>query len=178
MRCFIGIMLPNELKEKLENFKEKLKGLPMKCKFVERENFHICLSFLGEKREEEVRRISDHMDEIARSFEPFEVKIEELKLIPNERFIRVIAFDVKDEEKMVKLQTEIRKRIGGDSKPPHVTICRVKHIENKQTFLDEVSKFVNEEIGKMEVSKIQLIKSELSRRGPAYSIIHESSLSS
>ena len=51
VRCFIGVLIPEEIKESIELIKESLIKLPMQCKFVERENLHICFSFLGEVEE-------------------------------------------------------------------------------------------------------------------------------
>jgi 2'-5' RNA ligase len=177
VRCFIGILTPEELNENIEKVIEEVKKLPLKCKFVEKRNFHVCLSFLGEVKEEEIESIRKNLDSIALGFKPFDVFIKGIKLIPSEKFLRVIALDVMDESRRIEtLRKEIVRIIGGDSKPPHITLCRVKNIEKKGFALKKLEEMKNIEIGKMKIEKIQLIKSELSREGPFYSVIHESKL--
>ncbi len=176
-RCFIGILTPEELNKNIEKAIEELKKLPLKCKFVEERNFHICLSFLGEVKEKEIEKICENLDSIALGFKPFDVIIKEIKLIPSEKFLRVIALNVIDESRRIEtLRKEIVNIIGGDSKPPHITLCRVKTIEKKDFTLKKLEEMKNIEIGRMKIEKIQLIKSELSREGPFYSVIHESKI--
>ncbi|MGC8812084.1 MAG: RNA 2',3'-cyclic phosphodiesterase [Candidatus Aenigmatarchaeota archaeon] len=175
VRCFIGILTPEEMNERIEQVIGEIKKLPLKCKFVERRNLHVCLSFLGEVKENEVEAISRDLDSIALGQKAFDVFIKGIKLIPNEKFLRVIALDIIDESKRIEtLRKEIVKIIGGDSKPPHITLCRVKNIEKRELVIKKLKEIESIEVGRMKIDKIQLIKSELSREGPAYSVVHES----
>lgn len=175
VRCFVGILLPEEIKESAMKAIEKIRNLPLRCKFVEKDNLHICLSFLGEISESDFENISKDFEAIALGFKPFDVFIKGIKLIPSEKFLRVIALDVIDETGRIEsLRREVVKIIGGDSKPPHITLCRVKNIEKRDLTIEKLKEMENIEIGKMKIDKLQLIKSELSREGPAYSVVHES----
>jgi 2'-5' RNA ligase len=176
-RCFVGILTPEEVNKNIEKVMEEIKKLPLKCKLVEKENLHICLSFLGEVKENDIKNICKSLDSLALNFKPFEISIKGIKLIPNEKFFRVIALDVESKEgEIEKLRNEVVKVIGGDSKPPHITLCRVKNIENKNLVIKKLTEMKDMEIGRMKVEKIQLIKSELRKEGPIYSIIHESNI--
>jgi 2'-5' RNA ligase len=175
VRCFVGILLPQEIKNKIASIQENIKSMPISCKFVEPENIHICLSFLGEVEESKSDFISTLLDKICESYENLEIKIEKIKLIPNEKYVRVIAFNV--ESKLLdSLRNEISRKIGGDSKPLHVTLCRVKNISDKRRFLELYKEIENSGVGTLTISSIQLIKSELSREGPKYIAVHESKL--
>ncbi|MEM5844340.1 MAG: RNA 2',3'-cyclic phosphodiesterase [Candidatus Aenigmatarchaeota archaeon] len=177
VRCFVGILVPEKLRQNIKKIMEEIKKLPIRCKFVEEYNLHICLSFLGETKENEVEKIKNGLDTLSSTFKPFEVFVEGIKLIPNERFLRVIALDVKDEnEKIESLRKMVLKQIGGDSKPPHITLCRVKAIEEREFVIKKIKEMSNLRVGAMKIDRIQLIKSELNRAGPTYSIIHEVTL--
>jgi 2'-5' RNA ligase len=176
MRCFIGIMLPSEIKEKIKDLQNAINNLPINCKLVEDRNLHICLSFLGEITKERITHISHLLDKVCEKYSKFEVKVSKIKLIPNESYVRVIALDVIDSEILDKLRKEVAEKIGGDSKPLHVTLCRVKNILNKQKFLSEIRKFEKIEIGKLVVDKVQIIESKLDKKGPTYTVIKESLL--
>ena len=178
VRCFIGILIPDELKKPIVELQEKIEKLPIKAKFVEPENLHLCFSFLGEKSEEEIEEISAKLDELSKNFKSFEVRVKGIKLIPNERYVRVIALDVFDENRILEgLRLEVKRIVGGDSKPAHLTLCRVKKILEKASFLEGVKKIRDISIGNFMLSSLQLIKSELRRTGPVYTVLHESKLS-
>lgn len=175
VRCFIGYLLPEDKKEYIEEIKEEIKNLPMKCKFVERENLHISFSFLGEVEEKEIEKVAKELESICKKFLSFDVAIERIKLIPNEKYIRVLALDITPDPKLEKIIKEIKERIGGDVKPPHLTLCRVKSIEDKTYLKQEIKNMKIKKIF-LKIDKIQLIKSKLDRNGPKYSVIFESTL--
>lgn len=176
VRCFIGILLPESLREDVVKIQKEIEKLPIKCKLVEPENLHLCFSFLGEIPEVQIKMICNVLDSICKNYKSFTVKINGVKLIPNEKFIRVIALDVHGDIASRKLVEEITKEIGGDSKPLHLTLGRVKNVENKNVFLERIKEFKKMEIGVLTISKVQLIKSQLQKTGPVYSVLHESKL--
>lgn len=177
-RCFVGLLVPSWLREKIKVIKKELGRLSLKCKFVEDENLHICLSFLGELDEEYIKNVSNKIDKISKKIESFEVKINGIKMIPNEKYIRVLALDILDKTGSLKnLNETVQKEIGGNSKPPHLTVCRVKTIENKGEVVEKI-KEMNKNIGILEIDRLQLIKSELRKTGPIYTIIHEAKFGS
>lgn len=174
VRCFIGIFIPENLKEKIVNVQNQIKKIGAECKFVEVENLHLCLSFLGEVEEIEIEKISSKLDEICSRYKKFDVNISGIKIIPSESYIRVLVLNVFN----VLLETiskNIKNEIGGDVKPPHLTLCRVKNIKNKQNFVEEL-KTIDYVIGNFTVKSIHLIKSELRKSGPVYTSLHESRL--
>lgn len=178
VRCFIGIFLPKELRDKVVRMQNELKKLPIDCKFVEESNLHISLSFLGEVTENEISGIEEKMKEMSSMYKQFDVFIKGLKLIPNEKFIRVIAFDTKDKSgQLFSISKMIEKEIGGDVKPPHLTLCRVKNIKDKSLLLGKTESLKDTEIGSFTATGISLIKSELQRQGPVYSVISEAGFS-
>ena len=172
VRCFIGIFLPDPLKPKAFEMQNFIKTPDIDCKLVELENLHTTLSFLGEVAE--IQTIKDKLDGICSNFKKFDISIAGMKFIPSKKYIRVIALDVNDGLGILsQISGEIKLNIGGDVKPPHLTLCRVKTINN-----EAVSKLLNIDsyCGEFQVTSIQLIESKLSRSGPVYSILHESML--
>ena len=170
-RCFIGVMLPEGLKGSIATVKEELKRLPLKCKFVERENLHICLSFLGEV--EDVKNVSEGLGLVCKDCQKFEVSIDGIKIIPNDSYIRVLALDVIDKTGNLEgIRKEVGKRIGGKSNPSHLTLCRVKTIDEKVKTVERIKSIKTDELS-FTVSAVQIIKSELRKTGPIYTPISE-----
>lgn len=176
VRCFIGVLLEGELKNYVNKIQDELKKLPIDCKFVEKENLHICLSFLGEIDENKIKNISEVMGNLCKDFFGFEVESNGIKLIPNEKYVRVIVLDIVDKTGCLNLLSKkIVESVGGDAKPPHITLCRVRSVGNKQSFVDDVKKTntINKPI---QIKSVYLLKSELSKHGPTYTVLHESKL--
>jgi len=174
VRCFVGYLLPDGVKKEIVDLQNKMGEWPLLCKMVERENLHINFSFLGEIDENEIKNISEKMDAIARGLGKIEIEVDGLEAIPSESYIRVLALSVLDNRGMLKvLFEEIKKHIGGDSKPPHVTLCRVRGMKNKNELKEKLGAANINHIS-LTIEAIQLIKSDLNRAGPVYSIIHES----
>jgi len=169
VRCFVGFILPESVKEKIVPIQEEIKRLPIVCKFVEKENLHICFSFLGELKESSLEEVEHSLEILTKDFKSIKVRVDGIKLIPNENFVRVLALDVVSDE-LELLMAKIKKEVGGDVKPPHITLCRVKNIRNKEYVIQKLKEIKVEEF-KFLVDSICLIKSELKRSGPVYTII-------
>ncbi len=175
VRCFIGVFLPNSLKPRVLELQNIIKTLDLDCKFVETENLHLTLSFLGKVDELEIQSIKDKLDGISGHFQKFNISIGGVNLVPSKKYVRVIALGIIDPSGMMaKISSEIKHVIGGDVKPPHLTLCRVRKVMK----FSELDKLLNVDsyCGEMELSPIQLIESKLSRSGPVYSVLHESRL--
>ena len=140
-------------------------------KRVEVENIHITLSFLGERNEEEIKRIIERLRRLSSSSLKRDAILTRVKLIPNERYIRVVAIEVVGIDDLVDT---IKKEIGGDVKPPHLTLFRVKEVRNREALLKLTEEEINEHIF---VDKICLVKSTLTFDGPIYEIIESFELS-
>jgi len=171
VRCFVGFLLPEIIKEKVVSIQEEIKKLPIVCKFVERENLHICFSFLGNVKEEALEGIISSLGNVCKNVKAIRATLDGIKFVPNENFIRVLVLSVVSSE-LEELIYKINKEVGGDAKPPHVTLCRVKRVESKNYVVQKLKEF---QVGKIEflVDSVYVIKSELKKGGPVYSIIKE-----
>ncbi|MEM0324883.1 MAG: RNA 2',3'-cyclic phosphodiesterase [Candidatus Aenigmatarchaeota archaeon] len=168
MRAFIAYFLNENLKNKIVKIQKDLENLnAIKAKFVERENLHISFTFLGEINN--LNEIIEKLKEF-KNYGKIEAKLKNIILIPSKEYFRVIAINVESEEGE-KLRREIYKKIGGDSKPLHLTLCRVKNVINKNKIFEFVNSFNFEE--NFVIDKICLVKSTLTFSGPIYEIIHE-----
>ncbi|MBI5803592.1 RNA 2',3'-cyclic phosphodiesterase [Candidatus Pacearchaeota archaeon] len=167
MRAFIAIKFPEILKEEIKKIQEKLpKFLGKK---TEIENIHLTLKFLGEI-----------------DFETSKKVVEILKVLKSRRFLaeidsigvfskdapRIVWLHIKNAE---GIQKEIDEKLSEIFKREkrfmgHVTIARIKKVENKKRFLEELIKIKIKKI-KFEVNQFFLIKSELTSKGPRYEIV-------
>lgn len=162
MRLFLGIEIPDSERERIEKIKGKIK-INGKIKWVEKENLHITLLFLGEKDPEKVLKLLDKF-----KFESFEVSLKGLGVFPDMRRPRVLWIGVNYGVEKVKelyenlyiklesLNVEREKRFS-----PHLTIGRIKFGNVSYEKIDYESEIFN-------VNGVVLFSSTLTQNGPIY----------
>ncbi len=171
MRLFIGIVFDDYVIRKIEKTQYALKEAGVRGKFVGPENTHLCVSFLGEVEETEIPSMSERLSRICDKHEEFTIDLEGILTIPNKRKPRVLAMGVSDPGNKLKgITNDIVGEIGGDSKPPHVTLCRLNPIEDSNDIAKAI-KDIDVKIGGINVNAIKLIKSVLNPTGPGYTML-------
>ena len=176
LRLFTCVKIPDELREGVVVFQNEMTKLPIKLKFVEKENLHLTVTFLGDVNEDKVEYLKSQLDLSVADVKKFNLKLEGLKIIPNENYIKVLGIQVVSEE-MTELIKKVAKYIGGDyHEDTKLTLCRVKNVIDKRKIKEFNEKNLNVKIGEFEVQNVALMKSILTRQGPIYETIHESFL--
>jgi 2'-5' RNA ligase len=161
MRTFIAIEIPEEIKEEIVKIQNQLSEFNgKKTKF---ENLHLTLKFLGEINEEEIEEIKKRLKKI--KLNSFEAEINSMGVFSD----RIVWLNVKNCE---ELQKEIDEKLLGFFEKEkrfmgHLTIARVKYIQNKKEFLEEIKKIKISEM-KFEVKNFNLKKSTLTEKEPVY----------
>jgi 2'-5' RNA ligase len=135
------------------------------------------LKFLGEVREKKIEEIKKRLRKIR--LESFEAKIDYLGFFDNRKskfyknnFILWIHLKNCD-----KLQKEIDEKLKDLFKKEnrfmgHLTIARIKNVENKKEFLRKLKNIKIPELN-FNVDSFYLMKSELLEKGPKYFIIEK-----
>ena len=98
--------------------------------------------------------------------------LDKIGVFPNESYIRVIWIGLNPENEILELQKNIDENLKTLFKKekdfkPHLTLARVKYIENKEDFINKL-KNINIENKKIEINNFKLIKSTLTPNGPVY----------
>ncbi len=178
MRLFIGIPLEEKLLNEINNLCKKFKNL-RKTRFVNKENFHITLKFIGETDEENIKPIINAMENAFANEENFFITTNRVSAFPSEKRAKVIWFNIdKNFERVKELYKKIEENLRkinffSDEKEyiPHITVARTKE-----------SKDISEEIKNMDfefkskVTEIVLYQSILKTEGPVYNKIFEKKL--
>lgn len=174
---FVCIWIPDFLRKRIVKFQEEMKKLVMKAKFIEPENLHLTVTFLGEVEEREINSLKEMLDNSVKNIVKFNIKLEGLKIIPNENYIRVIGINAKNGDNISNLIKNVANVIDGKFyEEMKLTLCRVKNIIDKQALRNFIEKYRNVEIGILNVKSISIVKSILTRRGPVYKTVYESVL--
>ena len=62
MRLFVCVWVPDNLRGKIKNFQQKMIDLPMKAKFVETNNLHFTVTFLGKIDEKKIPDLKNKLN--------------------------------------------------------------------------------------------------------------------
>lgn len=178
VRAFIAMELNEEVKDRIMEFEERLRTCRSEMKFVEKENLHITVKFLGEINAKLLEGVFEEIERIEE--EKFTISVKGVGVFPNERFMRVIWIGVEEgKDKIVKVQREIDERLSrlGFAKEkdfvPHITVARVKSIGDRNEVLRVFEEFKHRDFGRSLIDRVVLKKSVLTPKGPIYSNLKE-----
>ncbi len=169
MRVFISIELPEKAKQEIVRIQNEIEKLGLiKGKFIEKENLHLTLKFLGEIDDKKLEKIKEKLNEL--KFSKFKVRFDKLGVF-SEKFVRIVWISLKGDElfELQKDVDEVLKDFFGKEQRfmAHVTIVRPKFVKNREKFIEELGKIDFEKV-EFEVDKIFLKKSELFKEGAKY----------
>jgi len=175
MRTFISIELPEHVKSKIFHEVENLqKKNLIKGKFVEKDNLHLTLKFLGNISEEELKKIKKVLNEI--SFSKFDCFVGKTGIFDDENHIKIIWVNLIS-KKLEDLQKEISKKFPEISLnykefKSHITLARVNSVINKEKLLDTINNLHFKKLD-FTVNEIALMKTELMRDGKKYRVLEK-----
>ncbi len=129
------------------------------------------MKFLGEINGETLEKVKVCLSKI--SFHKPNLKLEKIGVF-SEKFVRIVWVEIFGCE---SLQKEIDSSLSRLFKREerfmgHLTLARVKSIKDKTKFFEELKKIFIPPLN-FEVKEFKLIKSDLTKEGPKYSIIEK-----
>lgn len=180
VRCFAAFDVDDEaVLGRLAEVRRLLGETGADLKFVEPENVHVTLRFLGEVEPVVVERIVKVLDGV--SFVPFDVELRGVGVFPSLRRINVVWVGiVRGVEELKKIFGLLEEGVVGlglkqDRRgfSPHVTIARVRSGRGLEGLRRRVLELEGFEFGVVRADTLKLFRSVLTPRGPVYSVLHE-----
>ncbi len=196
-RTFIAIKIPvtEELNKVINHFHNELEA--ERIKWVETDNMHISLSFLGDTEEGLISSIANELQTIADSYKCFSFKLTGAGVFPpsprlqrtsrNIQHPRVLWLGIIEDENntLMKLGNDIKDRLEllGFEKEKrkfkaHLTLGRVKSINKKEKLKNLLEKYQNQYFQNVDVQEIIFYESILTAKGPVYKVIRRFKLKS
>lgn len=176
MRAFIAVNLPDEIKKKVAEATAYLKQIDSGVKWVEPENLHLTLKFLGwveEERLPEAVKIAGKL-----TLPSFKLKLAGVNTFPAGKSPRVLWMDINEgAEELKALADRMEEDLSsagfkaeGREFSPHLTIGRIKDKRGIDKVMEELGKLAGVEFGGFTVSSFEIMKSTLTRKGPTYEV--------
>jgi RNA 2',3'-cyclic 3'-phosphodiesterase len=174
-RLFIAIKIQPD-----STFLEQLRLLKThlhheKIKWVEGQNIHVTLKFLGDTDGKMIPEIERALNIVAKEHSAFGIRLEKLGIFGSRYDPRVIWVGIDPYDELVSLMQKVHKSLepaGFESDRqnliPHLTLGRIKELKDKILFQKIMDQFREISSVKMEVNNFILYESILKKEGPAY----------
>ncbi len=165
MRLFLSCEIPKDISDYIH---ELAKQLP-EARLTVPHNIDLTVKFIGEVPDSKIEEVKQKLSEI--KFKPFKAMLNGIGVF-TEDFIRVAWVGLTPSEKFEELHVLADNALKGlfpEEKrfQAHLTIARVKYVEDKQKFLG-VLKLIKVEPLTFDVDKLVLFKSQLSPKGATH----------
>lgn len=176
MRLFVALVPPSSIRERLARTRDALRQVGADVKWVETDNIHLTLKFLGAVEPARLNSIQDALARATMTHPMFEVRYIGCGVFPNRRRPRVVWVGMTgDLTRLAALQGDVETALepvgfGREGRPfkAHVTLGRVRSESQSRRLLERLDALRAEDQGSMWVEAISLMESQLSPRGPTY----------
>lgn len=176
-RLFVAIKIPpsNALDDIYSELKQKLSQ--SKINWVNRDNFHLTLKFLGNVEDYYVNSLIKLLEQVAAGNTNFVLETTKIGCFSSKGKVHVIWYDYKPNHLFNKLVSSIQKSLVElDFKSekrnimPHLTLGRVKYLAPGNN-LQEIISGIEPVSSMYKVDNFYLVKSTLTPNGAVYNVI-------
>jgi 2'-5' RNA ligase len=184
LRTFIAIPLSSEIQQFLSQVQDHLKKLDCNIKWVNPENIHLTLKFLGDVKPKKIDAIKQTLEELAKNMRPINIELTQIGAFPNAKNPHVLWIGIKDDEHQIaRFASSVEDNFGKigfkkEKKPfsPHITLGRIRSPKNIQLLSEAISNYALPVDLKQIAQNITLYKSTLTPAGPIYEPLHSADL--
>jgi RNA 2',3'-cyclic 3'-phosphodiesterase len=185
VRTFIAVGLDKSVRDRVLALQEALAGTGAEVKWVEPENLHVTLLFLGEVDDRDLPAVCRVAAECAGRQAPFTMSVEHAGCFPNPRRPRTLWVGAgQGTQELVALHDALEPpllelgcyRREERQYTPHVTLGRVKGDRSTDPLTQALTKNAKWQGGATEVREVLVLSSELTSQGPVYTVLSRAKL--
>jgi RNA 2',3'-cyclic 3'-phosphodiesterase len=185
LRTFIAVDLGKALRDRCVSLQENLIRAGTDVKWVEPDNLHLTLLFLGEVNDREVPAMCAAVGEVCARHGPFTLTVEGAGCFPNPRRPRVVWVGIGEgTQELVALHDALEGplldlgcyRREERQYTPHVTLGRVKSERPTDRLAAALAKLAGWKGGQVAVREVLVMSSELKPEGPIYTVLSRARL--
>ncbi len=185
-RIFIGIDIGEDTRQRASDLQSRLARCGAAVKWVNPENLHVTLLFLGDTDNRDLPAICRVVRDVAAGHPPFSLHVAGVGAFPNLRRPKVIWAGITDgREVLSQINAELEGKLlelGYYRKEergyhPHLTLGRVNGERDGLMLAPELLKLPGWEGGGSTIGELLVYCSELRRGGSVYSVLARGELS-
>ncbi len=182
MRCFIAIDIDEDVRRGLRNLQKDLQSkVDIKksdVKWVDPDVMHLTLKFLGEIRDEQVVDVCNITKDVASRRESFELDVGSVGYFGG-RSAKVLWVGAgQDDENLLQLQSDLEQQLDLAGWPKetrkfsgHLTLCRVRNSKAGFKLAQVTPEYKHLRIGAMTADSVSVYQSQLTPKGPIYTVL-------
>jgi len=178
IRTFIAVEIDAAITGRAVEVIDKLREVPVEVKWVEPENMHLTVKFLGDVGLSETYEVCKAVARAVKDVEPFDLEIRGVGAFPNIHRPRTIWFGGgAGEEQMADLASRLDHELlqagfrkEGRRFQTHLTLGRVR-TERGPALADLIrllEEYADLEVGRTPIDEVIIFSSTLTRTGPIY----------
>jgi 2'-5' RNA ligase len=179
MRLFIGLNLPKKQRTRIQSAVRVLRARDFPVRWIDPDNFHITLKFLGEVRSEQVVAIEEALGAVASRTKAFSTELAGLGAFPTIRCPRDIWLKVGATPELRCMKQDIEWALGAGGFEaetrafhPHISLGRADEASGAGAFRGLDTLMADLEFGgDLRVHTLDLMRSHLTRDRSRYSVI-------
>ena len=182
MRVFIAIDIDEVVRQDLGDLQAELQGkVDIKrgdAKWVNPENIHLTLKFIGEAKDPQVVDICNVAKEVACRHEKFDIECEKVGHFGG-KSARVLWVGAGENcPQLLELQKNLEKRLADIGWPKenrkyaaHLTLCRVRNSRAGVKLARLAGEYSDFKLGTIIAEAVTVFQSELTPSGPIYTVL-------
>lgn len=185
IRTFIAVGINRTVRDRALELQEKLAESGVAVKWVEPDNLHITLHFLGEVDERDLIKVCRAVEEACRTREPFTMSLASTGAFPNTRRPKTLWAGIGEgTQDLVAIHDALEPSLmelgcyRREDRPysPHLTLGRVKGDEASEPLATALAKNAGWQGGDVQVREVLVMSSELRQDGPTYAVMSRARL--
>ena len=182
MRVFIAIEIDEKIRKALADLQDELQGKAdikrSDAKWVNPENIHLTLKFLGEIKDEQVVDVCNITGDVASRHKSFELDVESVGHFGG-RSARILWVGTgQNRDKLLQLQQDLEQQLDLAGWPRetrkfsgHLTLCRIRNARAGVKLAQLAREYENFKLGTMPADSISVYQSQLTPKGPIYTVL-------
>ncbi len=178
-RTFIAVALPEPLRARIVDLQDRIAGSVEHVKWVEAENIHLTLKFLGEVDEGDLYEVCKVAQRAVAGQSRFTMTVAGCGAFPNAARPRVVWCGVRDgAPELIAIHADLEQALRPlgcprEDRPftPHITIGRFRRTAANPGLEQAIERLRSWEGGSVDVAEILVMASQLTSDGPVYSVM-------
>ena len=182
MRLFIAIDIDETIKKALGDLQKRIKKeLDLEksdLKWVNPDNMHLTLKFIGEVNDKDVKTICELTAFAAKRHTKFDLDIETIGFFGRKTPTVLWVGSGCGDNEIKALQSDLEKTLSQNFCPKekrdyqsHLTMCRIKNSKAGVKLARICEQYKNIRIGTVSVEMIKVYQSQLTGKGPVYTVV-------
>jgi 2'-5' RNA ligase len=146
-----------------------------KINWVQPENMHLTLKFLGDTDVTQILKINAGLTEISSQYETFDLRVGGFEMFYRGKHPSVLYLNLEENHVLESVAKEVNDLCGnlkiGDNShafKAHITVARIKYMHLSEGFFNKLKTKIDQSF---RVDGLKLIESRLTSSGPIYEVV-------